>query len=186
MKRLFIFVGLLIWAFNAQAQEYVDLGLSVNWATYNVGAQSIEELGTAFVAGTTIKWQKGMAKTNAVNHINDFSGNIEYDAAAANWGQGWRTPTRTEWEELIRCCKWRYSRLVLSNGTKIKGVQIIGPNGNSIFLHYTLMNMLHAYQTSTPHKRKGLCVFSDGLCVYNVATWNDIGFHIRPVIDKTN
>ena len=109
----------LMLGFRVQAQEYVDLGLSVNWATYNVGANNIEELGEKFVAGTTIKWQKGRAKTHAVIHINGFSGNAEYDAVTANWGQGWRTPARAEWEELIRRCKWKHSKLVLSNGTKI-------------------------------------------------------------------
>lgn len=174
----------LMLGFRVQAQEYVDLGLSVNWATYNVGANNIEELGEKFVAGTTIKWQKGRAKTNAVIHINGFSGNAEYDAATANWGQGWRTPTRAEWEELIRRCKWKHNKLVLSNGTKINGAKITGPNGNSIFLHYTFKNMFTSYQTSTPHKRNGLWVLYDGLCVYNIATWSDVGFYVRPVINK--
>ena len=136
MKRLFVFIGLLISVFNVQSQEYVDLGLSVNWATYNVGANSIEEIGETFVSGMDMT-------AYCIPYQNKQSGNPEFDVATARWGRGWRTPTMQEWKELIRRCKWKRSKIVLNNGSKIKGYIVTGQNGNTIFLHdHKLVNGL--------------------------------------------
>ena len=51
------------------------------------------------------------------------------DAANANWGGAWRMPTDAEWQELRDNCTWTWKTL---NG--INGVEVKGPNGNSIFL----------------------------------------------------
>lgn len=81
----------------------VDLGLSVMWATWNVGATS--ELETGGYYG----W--GDATGDLLNNFNDYyfgtgntassiSGNASYDIATANWKDKWRLPTREEMEEL--------------------------------------------------------------------------------------
>ena len=51
------------------------------------------------------------------------------DAASANWGGGWRMPTRIEFEELINSCTWNWST---QNG--INGYKVTGTNGNCIFI----------------------------------------------------
>ena len=51
------------------------------------------------------------------------------DAATANWGNGCRTPTREEWEELIDHCT---SVWTTQNG--VNGRRFTGPNGNTLFL----------------------------------------------------
>ena len=111
--------------------EYVDLGLSVKWATCNVGATSPEEYGDYYAWGeTTTKETYTEANCATYNvSMNDISGNAQYDAATANWGGTWRMPTYDELKELRTKCTWTW---ITQNG--INGYNVEGPNGNSIFL----------------------------------------------------
>ena len=116
---------------NNDVKEYVDLGLSVKWATCNVGATSPEEYGDYFAWGeTTTKAE--YTKENSLTYgkyFGDISGNMQYDAATANWGGDWRMPTEAELEELVDECTWTWTT---QNG--VNGYNVKGPNGNSIFL----------------------------------------------------
>ena len=133
-----------------QEHEWVDLGLSVKWATCNVGAEKPEDYGDYFAWGetepkenydwTTYKYCKGTNKTmtkycnNSSYSNNGFTDNKteldpEDDAATVNWGGAWRMPTDEEFTELREQCKWTWTT---QNG--VKGYQVVGPNGNSIFL----------------------------------------------------
>ena len=130
--------------------EYVDLGLSVKWATCNVGASAPEEYGDYFAWGevvpkTTYNWStykycKGSSSTltkycnNSSYGNNGFTDNktvldLEDDAATVNWGGEWRMPTDAEMTELREKCTWTWTT---QNG--VKGYKVVGPNGNSIFL----------------------------------------------------
>ena len=63
--------------------EYVDLGLSVKWATCNVGASKPEDYGNYYAWGeTTTKsdYSSSNSKTYGKS-INDIKGNSQYDAA---------------------------------------------------------------------------------------------------------
>ena len=130
--------------FGAQA---VDLGLSVKWASCNVGATKPEEYGDYFAWGETkpkkvyswdtYKYCNGTYNTlTKYNGKSDF-GRVDYkktldaqdDAATVNWGGAWRMPTKAEQDELREKCKWVWTTL---NG--VEGYKVIGPNGNSIFL----------------------------------------------------
>jgi hypothetical protein len=51
------------------------------------------------------------------------------DAATVNWGNGWRTPTKEEWQELFDRCS---SVWITQNG--VNGRLYTGPNGNTLFL----------------------------------------------------
>ena len=140
MKRFFTILTICaIFSFRAQAQEPVDLGLSVNWAKYNVGANSIEDMGICFMGGQTIEYKdtnkcKKQCKDIVMIHIDDYSGNPYYDAATAYWGKKWRTPTLKEWTELIECCTWKWRQYQNDKGVLVKGCEVTGPNGNTIFL----------------------------------------------------
>ena len=111
---------------------YVDLGLSVKWATCNVGAKSPEDYGSYFAWGETTKkdtYTKENSKTKGKS-FGDISGNSAYDAARANWGSTWRLPTKAECQELIDNCTWT---LTTYNGKK--GYKVVSKkNNNSIFL----------------------------------------------------
>ena len=112
-----------------EGHEWVDLGLSVKWATCNVGADSPEDKGDYYAWGETatkITYTESNCSTCKEN-IGDISGNPQYDAAAANWGGDWRMPTEDEFQELIDECDWEWD----GDGY---GYTVTGPNGNSIFL----------------------------------------------------
>ena len=111
--------------------EYVDLGLSVKWATCNVGATSPEDYGHYFAWGETSPKEK-YTEENSLTYgkqMSDISGNAQYDAATANWGGKWRMPTVAELGELHNNCIWTWTT---QNG--VNGDKVVGPNGNSIFL----------------------------------------------------
>lgn len=116
----------------AGPHEDVDLGLSVHWASCNLGASQPYETGNFYAWGETktkIDYNYGSSATYG-KEMADISGNATYDAATANWGDEWRTPTYDEMNELIDKCQWTWT-----TGTEgIKGYEVTGPNGNSIFL----------------------------------------------------
>lgn len=123
------------------AQGCVDLGLSVNWATCNVGANTPEEEGTLFVGGqveeypshVTSKYLRDLKKRILI-HTQEYSGNPDYDAATRYMGSPYRIPKAHEWEELLSRCIWRWCQYRNAAGVLVRGYEIIGPNGNSIFL----------------------------------------------------
>jgi len=124
--------------------EYVDLGLSVKWATHNVGTDKPEEVGAYYAWGEkkekkkysfdnckTIP-QKPKNEWERVRDMDNIGGNEKYDVARAKWGAPWRLPSKEECEELKDKCKWEYTTL-----NSIEGYKVTGPNGNSIFLPLT-------------------------------------------------
>lgn len=122
-------------------ENVVDLGLPSGklWADRNVGADSPESFGDYFAWGETkakehyywgsYKWGTSMTKYNGSDRQKTLI--ADDDAATTNMGTEWRTPTVKEFGELIQYCTKTSTTL---NG--VKGLQLIGPNGNSIFLPY--------------------------------------------------
>lgn len=112
---------------------YVDLGLSVYWATFNVGGYSPEDYGDYFAWGETApktSYTNANYKISQNDSLNDISGNTKYDAASVLWETDyWRLPSEQELEELTNKCSWKWCNY---RGTK--GYEVTGPNGNSIFL----------------------------------------------------
>ena len=88
--------------------EYVDLGLSVKWATMNVGANKPEYYGGYFAWGeTTTKTKYTSSTYDPVDSETQLS--LSADAAAVNWGGAWRMPTDAEWAELCEQCTWKWT-----------------------------------------------------------------------------
>ena len=113
---------------DANGHEYVDLGLSVKWATCNIGATTPEDYGNYYA------WGETNTKSTYSLDTYTYTDNkpvleLADDAARINWGGSWRMPTDAEWQELRDNCTWTWTTL---NG--INGVEVKGPNGNSIFL----------------------------------------------------
>ena len=114
--------------------EYVDLGLSVKWATCNIGASRSEGYGY-FFAWCEIHPKRKYSKKNSTafgknGYYEDISGDSSLDAATANWGGTWRLPRAGEIQELIDECTWEWTA---KNGKK--GYEVISKvNGKSIFL----------------------------------------------------
>jgi uncharacterized protein (TIGR02145 family) len=108
--------------------EYVDLGLSVKWATCNVGATKPEALGDYFAWGETSP-KNSYTESNYTYSNNPSTLPLNKDAASVNMGGKWRMPTKEEWQELIEKCSLER---ITQNG--VNGYKVIGPNGNFIFL----------------------------------------------------
>ena len=110
--------------------EWVDLGLSVKWATCNIGASSPEGYGNYYAWGET-STKSSYDKENCATYekeIGDIAGTSR-DVARVKWGSPWRMPTKAEGEELLNKCTWTWTT---RNG--VSGYKVMGPNGNSIFL----------------------------------------------------
>ena len=109
--------------------QYVDLGLSVKWATCNVGASKPEECGDYFAWGET-KPKSSYISSNYTYTSNPSTLPMSNDAARVNWGGSWRMPTKAEQDELRTNCTWTWTT---QNG--VKGYKVTSKsNSNSIFL----------------------------------------------------
>ncbi len=106
----------------ANGHEWVDLGLSVKWATVNVGASKPQDAGNYYAWGevetrevyTTLNY-------NVEAFVGDYIMTLEKedDAAAVNWHGDWRMPTRLDWEELKNATTQTWTDDY--NGTGISG-----------------------------------------------------------------
>ena len=119
------------------AGQVVDLGLSVYWASCNLGAEKPEDYGEYYAWGETkpkssySKEKYSYYDANTAQYIDigsDISG-TEYDAATVNLGSDWRMPTKSEMQELVDKCTWEWTQV-----SGINGYKVTGSNGNSIFL----------------------------------------------------
>ena len=113
---------------SSAVPQYVDLGLSVKWATFNVGASKPEDYGDYFA------WGETEPKTSYMESNYSYTDNpttlpLSADAAHVNWGGSWRMPTDAEMTELREQCTWIWTT---QNG--VNGCKVTGTNGNSIFL----------------------------------------------------
>lgn len=132
-------------------QKAIDLGLpsGLKWATCNVGADNPEEYGNYYAWGeikkkrnyswSAYKYGKNyniLTKYNtndACGTVDDFTTlRASDDVATANWSSEWRMPTDADWTELREKCTWTW--IDNYNGTGVRGCEVKGPNGNSIFL----------------------------------------------------
>ena len=128
--------------------QAVDLGLSVKWATFNVGATKPEEYGGYYAWGeteeksdyswSTYKWCNGSYKTMTKYCTDSYYGTDDNktildpgdDVAHVKWGDCWRMPTSDELKELKNNCTWTWTTQNGVNGYKVTSKT----NGNSIFL----------------------------------------------------
>lgn len=178
--------------------EYVDLGLSVKWATCNLGATTPTEYGKYYAWGETSpngtyskeKYAYYNASTSTYTNIGDDISRTAFDAATANLGDDWRMPTKTEWNELINKCKWEWTQI---NG--INGYKITGSNGNSIFIPaaggYTISSGMITSRGSECDLWSST-LYSDGFAydaelnsssTKNLVVYKFRGLSIRPVYD---
>lgn len=134
--------------------SFVDLGLSVKWATCNVGATSPEKYGNYYSWGETdikdeyssitYQYSKGSPESltkycnNSKYGNNGFIDNLikmdlNDDIAYINWGEKWRIPTTAEFQELIDNCTWTWINQDGVDGYKITSNKT-GFSNRSIFL----------------------------------------------------
>lgn len=115
--------------------EWIDLGLSVKWATCNVGAKRPEQHGNYYAWGEISPKASYMPDNCSTSDMNlsDISRDNTHDAAMAHCGANWRMPTNEEFNELIDKCDWMWT-----TQNDVKGYKVTSKiNGNSIFLPAT-------------------------------------------------
>ncbi len=110
-----------------------DLGLSVDWACYNLGATFQYNYGNYYAWGEKETKSEYTAENYELPNKENISGNTDYDAATTwNVGKnsGWRMPTRAEFQELIDNCDMEWV-----TDHKVQGIKFTSRiNKNSIFL----------------------------------------------------
>lgn len=146
--------------------EAVDMGLSVKWASFNLGASAPEEYGLYYAWGETsakeqfgwngYKWCHGtensLTKYNHDKAYGDIDNknilDLEDDAASVLLKGGWHIPSVEDWAELMNedLCEWTKTSQGNNNGyevrSKITGNSIFLPFGGVISTkHYSLGSM---------------------------------------------
>ncbi len=178
---------------SINGHEAVDLGLSVRWATCNIGASKPEGYGDHFAWGETLP-KSSYDGLSSITYKKDFGyigGDSRYDAARANWGGSWRMPTKEEIKELRDKCTWTWMARNWIWGYEVKS----NANGNSIFLpaagywEGTLRKYdgtIGRYWSSTPNESGSNNAYSLGFRDDNV-DWSVsnryLGLSVRPVSD---
>ncbi len=122
--------------------QSVDLGLSVEWASFNIGARNPYETGDYYwwASANPIKnesdtqilfdWDETGQSFKKYNNLGMLI-LPEDDVAHKTLGGGWRVPTPDELNELVTKCTWEEAEYM-----DMKGYNVIGNNGNKIFLPY--------------------------------------------------
>lgn len=113
--------------------EWVDLGLPSGtlWATKNVEDENSSDLSRYYFA-----WGEDHAKNDyrkGTYNINFYM--TPMSASPDLWGSKWVVPSKQDFMELINECRWNFA-IHMYNGERIVGADIIGPNGNFIFLPF--------------------------------------------------
>lgn len=156
----------------------VDLGLSVKWASCNVGAKNQEDVGYYYSWGETETkneywWSTYKYCNGSSDKLTKYCNNSEYgndgftdsltildpedDIAHVKWGGNWRMPTIDEIKELLDNCTWNWTE---QNGVEgyIVTSKIKGCEGNSIFIPVTgyrrgdeIKNENYAYYWTSSH-----------------------------------
>ena len=123
------------------APSSVDLGLSVKWATFNIGASAPEDAGDYFAWGevetkeeykeNNYKWYNGNSSDIKKYNSTDNKLTLESadDVANVLWGGDWRMPTKDEFQELMDNCTWTWKE----NGYEVTGKKT-GYTDNKIFI----------------------------------------------------
>lgn len=135
----------------------VDLGVSVKWASSNMGANAPEIAGTplqqcyAFENFNNDRWDEVVSLYYSINtgkpsyfpnDVDDYNwlGNRDYDVVTRTMGSGYRIPTADEWEELEEWCYWKNG---VYNGVKGFYISDRVDGTNVIFLPYIKKSTKH-------------------------------------------
>lgn len=188
---------------SANGHDYVDLGLpsGTMWATCNVGASKPEDCGNYYAWGetstkSTYKWDTYKYANGYDGKLTKYCNNSEYghngfndsltilqsedDPATANWGDGWETPSKAQWEELLANTTKQW---MTQNG--VAGYLFTSKkNGQTIFLpnvkgreDYSRDEPVVVHLWSGLYWSKSLCTGREAWCLVE----DDKGYHLYPV-----
>ncbi len=149
------------WKSNVVEPEYVDLGLSVKWATFNVGATRPEEYGDYFAYGETepyyssqdpltwkdgkssgydwpsYKWCNGSSTSLTKYNTNSSYGTVDNKTVLDPEDDAAHVNWGGSWR-MPTDAEWTELRTectwTWTTEDGVSGRKVTGPNGNSIFL----------------------------------------------------
>ena len=208
-QELMISKNITLYAQWKEHYEYIDLGLSVKWATCNLGATQPWEYGDHYAWGeiTTksnymrdnYKYGAGMGVTKYCNYYGSGYQNftdgktmleLMDDAAYQNKGTEWRIPTYDELVELMNNCTWEWTIFNGINGYKVTSNKA-GYTDKSIFLpaagdNGSTNNTNGYYWSSENHLGtsdavKARCLHFNSGTIETMNYYRYYGLNIRPV-----
>lgn len=155
-------------------EGFVDLGLSVMWASCNLGASNPEELGEKYNWGETNEHKSGEKEYEEYPNLNEHSYSYVHDAVTVSMKDNpytkylhYRTPTTELWQELID----NTTREVYTNSDGRNICKYISKiNGNFILIPLLMEvngNDQIYYKTSTPSENS----YYGSI----IRIWNDTG-----------
>lgn len=190
--------------------EYVDLGLSTRWATFNLGASVPEGSGCYFAWGETspkeiYSWETYKYYDNKILKYNydpyyGVADNKMYldpsdDAATGIWGTGWSMPSYEMIIELYEKCEWTETELNGVKGFRVRST-VPGYESKSIFIPcsgYCYDNFIYHFNNYGFYWSNELSIeyWSFLLFVYDDNTeeidWQRcLGLTVRPVCNFTS
>ena len=196
----------------ASGHEWVDLALPSGtlWATCNVGASKPESYGDYYAWGETktksvydwetYKYANGddyhkLTKycCNSENGDNGFTDNLTTlqagdDPAASNWGGGWQTPSKAQWDELLSNTtnEWTTQNGVMGRlfTSKKNGQRIFLPaagyrSGRENMSASSGDYWSRSLSTDSPNDAWSLYIHSHDCSLKQL--WRDSGRSVRPV-----
>ena len=123
--------GAKVFCTDNKHPHSIDLGTGIKWACCNVGASAPWEYGGYYAWGET-KVKSTYYEDNYQYFEMDIGSDISgtsYDVAHVQWHQGWKMPSKSQFEDLIKQCVTEWDKV---NGKE--GRRFTSKNGMSIFL----------------------------------------------------
>ena len=181
----------------------VDMGLSVKWGSFNIGATKPEEYGDYYAWGeiqtkseynwTTYKFCRGsqskVTKYCTRSDYGVYDNKIvlekEDDVAAQKLGDNWRMATSAEWKELINTanCTWTWTTVNSIEGYRVKSKK----TGKTIFIPTFKEYLKGNYWSSSLYTSEP----DQAVCYYTTSSsgpefnhdYRCLGQFVRPVSD---
>ncbi len=162
-------IPIKIYPSNLSSGDAIDLGIGTLWSSQNLGASSCSDVGIPYLWGDG-KLQFAQMKRNQDNGkqyekqilkrtIPIDIGGTDWDTATQILGKDWRTPSREDWQKLVKECAWEYCIL---DGSK--GYRVVGKNGNSIFIPIEGDFFYEPYEVQQEHGIAFIAYWSSELC----------------------
>lgn len=192
---------------SGEAVKSVDLGLSVNWGTCNIGASSPEDYGEFFAWGELEEKEKYDWSTYKWYEDGSFSKygpdgktrlEPEDDVAHVRLGGKWRMPTDAEWAELRDTlnCRWTWidkgdlqGYVVSSNKPGYAGASIFIPASGYHWGAYSTCEQPYGGYNWSSDLSPEDCRFArysmhySGIALRNAFN-RSLGIAVRPVCEK--
>lgn len=173
------------WTPNANGHAYVDLGLPSGtlWATMNIGANDITDIGDCYSYGGTTAYSYCQSKS----YYSGYQPHLpsSKDIAVQTWGGDWHIPTKEQFDELV--ANTTYTWETDFDGSGVNGGKFTATNGNYIFMP-TKDSMSGNYQSSTPQDSSWnySLHFTSSETIGATGSYRGNTYFVRPVADNSN